>query len=252
MAFSTNARRAKRTQTTDTQSTATREPRTDRRDRNPKKGLFDDNPLDRNGDGFITADDFLIGIRECFQWVFSWRGAMLAAGCFTVFAGSINIASWATATGSFAAGLLTWGMIQVLELLPAFDSFNLKANIASLVRLQRKPVEVPTANETLNPGYKQRLRTYRNREKRQDQLFEAIRWVCYGLEFAVLVVGGGLLSPTGVSWTAALLALVGMFGVELGLRLTNICGEKLLSADEREYIKSLEASVRRTSVTVSD
>lgn len=214
-----------------------------------KGGLFD-NPLDRNGDGFITPDDLLIGMREVFQWVFSWRGAMLLSGAFTVFAAGINIASWANATGTLAAGLLSWGAIQTLELMPAFDSFNLKANIASLVRLQRKPVEVPTANETLNPGYRRKLKKYQNREKNQETVFEAIRWGCYALEFAVLVVGGGLLSATGVSWAAVLLAIVGMFGVELGLRLTNICGEKLLSADERRYLEEIQASVQRSSVRV--
>jgi hypothetical protein len=252
MAFQTNAKRASRTQTPDNQGNTTRETRTDRRDRTPgKKGLFDDNPLDRNGNGFITADDFLIGLRECFQWVFSWRGAMLVSGAFTIFAAVINITSWASAAGSLTAGFLCWGFLETLELMPVFDTFNLRSNIAALVRLQRKPVEVPTANETLNPGYKKRLRTYRNREKRQDQLFEAVRYICYGYEFAVLV-GGGVLSPTGISWSAVILATVGIVGVELGLRLTNICGEKLLSADEREYMKSIEASIRRTSVTVSD
>jgi hypothetical protein len=55
-----------------------------------------------------------------------------------------------------------------------------------------------------------------------------------------------------VSWSAVLLALVGMLGVEIGLRLTNTCGEKLLSTDERDFIKALKASVRRTSVQVPD
>jgi hypothetical protein len=245
MAFQTNAKRPQPPRTHET--AAPKPPRPGNR-----SALFEDNPLDRNRDGFINADDLLIGLRELFQWGFSWRGAMLLCGGFTLFAGLINVASWTAATGSFAAGFLCWGVIQTLELMPAFDSFSLKANIAALVRLQRKPVEVPTANETLNPGYKQRLKRYRNREKSQDMMFEAIRWVCYGLEFFVLVIAGGILSATGVSWSAVLLALVGMFGVELGLRLTNICGEKLLSADERGYIKSLEASVRRTSVTVPD
>ena len=182
--------------------------------------------------------------------MFSWRGAMLLAGAFTIGAAGINIASWTNATGTFTAGILTWGVIQTLELMPAFDSFNLQSNIAALVRMQRKPFEVPTASETLNPGYHRKLNAYQNREKQQETMFEAIRWICYGLEFAVLVVGGGLLSATGVSWSAVLLAAVGMFGVELGLKLTNICGEKLLSAEERRYIEEIRASVRRTSVRV--
>ena len=206
--------------------------------------------LDANGDGFITADDLIIWFWRFIQWVVSWRSGMLLSVAFTVGAVAININSWTAATGSLAAGFVTWGVIQTLELMPAFDSFNMKANIAALIRFQRKPVEVPTANETLNPGYRRKLQQYQRREKNQEMLFEAIRWICYGLEFAVLVVGGGLLSATGVSGAAAILALVGMFGPELGLRLTNICGEKLLTADERRYQEQLEAAVQRTSMRV--
>jgi hypothetical protein len=246
MPYPTNAKQHRPTPAQDSPREA-RQPRDKR-----KSSLFDDNPLDRNKDGFVNADDLLIAAKEAWQWVFSWRGAMVVCGGFTVFAGSLNIASWTGAMGSAAAGILTWGVIQVLELMPTFDSLNLKSNLAALVRLQRKPTEIPTANEMLNPGYKKRLRAYQHREKNQDQLFEGIRWVCYGLEFFVLVIGGGILSATGVSWSAVLLALVGMFGVELGLRLTNICAEKLMSSEEREYIKSIEAQVRRTSVTLAE
>ena len=50
--------------------------------------------LDKNGNGRIDVDDFLIAMRETFSWVFSWRGAMLVCGGFTLFAASINIAAW--------------------------------------------------------------------------------------------------------------------------------------------------------------
>ncbi len=208
--------------------------------------------VDKNHNGRIDFDDLLIGLKEVFQWVVSWRGATLLCGSFTVFAGIINVTSWSAATGSFAAGLLSWGVIQALEIMPAFDNLNLKANIAGLVRLQRKPVEIPVVNHELNPVARNKFKRYRNREKSQEMTFEAIRWVCYALEFFVLIVGGGILGATGVSWSGVLLALVGMFGVEVGIRLTNTCAEKLLSRDELEFIQSLEASVRRTSVTVPD
>jgi hypothetical protein len=244
MPFQTNSRSTRRT--SDRQPRDRNEtPKTD-----PRRPWAD--AVDKNHNGRIDFDDLLIGLREVFQWVFSWRGATLLCGSFTVFAGIINVSSWTAATGSFAAGLLSWGVIQTLELMPALDSLNMRASIAGLVRLQRKPLEIPVVNHELNPVARKKFKRYRNREKSQEMTFEAIRWVCYALEFFVLIVGGGILSATGVSWSAVLLALVGMFGVEVGLRLTNTCGEKLLSTEEREFIRSLEASVRRTSVTVPD
>ncbi len=236
-----------------TKSRATRGT-TDKQEQQPKtdpKRPWAETPLDRNGNGRIDFDDLLIGAREVFQWVFSWRGAMVLCGGFTLFAGSINVASWATVTGSLAAGFLTWAVIQTLELMPAFDSFNMKSNIAALVRMQRKPLEIPVVNGELNPGAKTKFKRYRNRERNQETMFEAIRYICYGIELAVLVIGGGILSPVGISWSAVMLALVGIAGVELGLRMTNICGEKLLSSDEREFIKTIEKAVSRTTTTVS-
>jgi hypothetical protein len=202
---------------------------------------------DRNGDGRIDLDDLLIALREAIQWTFSWRGAMALSAGFTLLAGSLNVTAWSVATGSFGAGFLTWGLIQTLELMPALDDMNLKSSIMALVRLQRKPLEIPNINETLVPAAKARLRRYRNRERNQDAMFEAVRYLCYGLEIFVLVIGGGILTATGLSWQAILMALVGIVGVELGLRMFNICGEKLLSAEERDYLRKIQSSVSRST-----
>jgi hypothetical protein len=105
----------------------------------------------RNGDGFITADDLIIWFWRFIQWVVSWRSGMLLSVAFTVGAVAININSWTAATGSFAAGFVTWGVIQTLELMPAFDSFNMKANIAALIRFQRKPVESADRQRNAKP-----------------------------------------------------------------------------------------------------
>jgi len=51
------------------------------------------NPFDRNHNGRIDPDDLLLGIRDAIQWVISWRGAMILAGGFTVYAASLNINS---------------------------------------------------------------------------------------------------------------------------------------------------------------
>ena len=209
--------------------------------------------FDRNHNGRIDPDDLLLGIRDTIQWVISWRGAMVLAGAFTVYAASLNITAWVTAmavTGSGAglAGALVWGVIQTFELLPILDELNITASIGSLVKLQRKPLEMPTINDILNPQARAKIKRYLNREKRQDIAGEFIRYACYGLEIAVLVVGGGILSPVGVSWSGVLLALVGVCGVEQGLRLFSRCAENLLSPDEREQVKKIREAVSRSTV----
>ena len=210
-------------------------------------------PFDRNRNGRIDPDDLLLGIRDTIQWVISWRGAMILAGAFTAYAVSLNIKAWVVAmaiTGSGAglAGVLVWGAIQTFELLPILDELNFTASIGSLVKLQRKPLEMPVINETLNPQARAKVRRYLGREKRQDIAGEFIRYACYGLEIAVLVIGGGILSPVGVSWSGVLLAIVGICGVEQGLRLFSRCAENLLSPEEREQVRKIREAVSHSTV----
>jgi len=210
-------------------------------------------PFDRNRNGRIDPDDLLLGIRDTIQWVISWRGAMILAGAFTAYAASLNIKAWVVAmavTGSGAglAGVLVWGAIQTFELLPILDELNITASIGSLVKLQRKPLEMPVINETLNPQARAKVRRYLGREKRQDIAGEFIRYACYGLEIAVLVIGGGILSPVGVSWSGVLLAIVGVVGVEQGLRLFSRCAENLLSPEEREQVRKIREAVSHSTV----
>jgi len=181
---------------------------------------------------------------------------MVFSGFFGVYAAWLNVIAWIAAMGPMGAGAalagtLTWGFLQWLELSPMLDDLNLKSSIAAMVRLQRKPIEIPLINENLHGHAKQRLRKYRNREKNQELVGEFIRWGCYGLEFSILVVGGGIINPVGVSWTAVLLAIVGMTGVEMGLRMFNAYGEKLMTPEEREYLKTIQDSVQRTTVSVN-
>ena len=211
------------------------------------------NPFDRNHNGRIDPDDLLLGIRDGIQWVISWRGAMILAGAFTVYAASLNVSAWTSAMVTMGgsaglAGFLIWGVIQTFELLPILDELNITASIGSLVKLQRKPLEMPTINETLNPQARAKVKRYLNREKRQDIAGEFIRYACYGLEIAVLVIGGGILSPVGVSWSGVLLAIVGICGVEQGLRLFSRCAENLLSPEEREQVRKIREAVSRSTV----
>jgi hypothetical protein len=212
---------------------------------------------DRNRNGRIDLDDLLIGIREAFQWVFSWRGAMLVCGGFTLFAASVNVAAWVKALSTLGAtasiaGFLTWGTLQVLELMPVLDDLNINASISALIRMQRKPLEIPVVNEDLNPQAKTRFKRYRNREKNREMVGEFVRYACYGLELSILVVGGGILSPIGFNLGAVIMASVGIVGVELGLRKANEAGEKLMTSEEREFLSQLKASVKNTSVSVDN
>jgi hypothetical protein len=212
--------------------------------------------FDRDGDNNIDLDDLLIGLRECVTWVVSWRGAMLFGGAFGLFSAWLNVTAWIAAMaplgmGAPIAGIVTWGLIQWRELAPILDDLNLKSSIAAMVRLQRKPMDIPLLNENLHGHAKARYRRYRDREKNAELGSEFVRWICYGLEFAVLVVGGGILTPLGVSWTGVLLAIVGMVGVEMGLRMFHACGEKLMTPEEREYLRSIEKSVQRTTVSAT-
>jgi hypothetical protein len=103
---------------------------------------------DRNGDGRIDLDDLLIGLREAFQWALSWRGAMVLYMGFTVMSAWLNVEAWdivlrPAGQASLTFAVLIWGTLQMNELLPILDELNLKASIGALIRLQRKPVEVP-------------------------------------------------------------------------------------------------------------
>jgi hypothetical protein len=46
------------------------------------------------------------------------------------------------------------------------------------------------------------------------------------------------------------MALIGIVGVELGLRKANECGEKLMTSEEREFLNQLKLSAKNTSVTL--
>jgi hypothetical protein len=105
-------------------------------------------------------------------------------------------------------------------------------------------------NQDLVPAAKSQLRKYRNRERHLALLSEFVRYGCYGFELAILVGGGGIFSPIGVNWIGVIKAIVGIVGVEIGVRKINECGEKLLNPDEREFLKEIEAAVSRSTVRV--
>ena len=214
------------------------------------------NPFDRNGDNRIDLDDLLIGLRQAVQWVVSWRGAMALSLLFTVFSASLNVKSWVTVLGGLAglggaaliAGVLTWGFIQMQELTPILDDLNLDASIAALVRITRAPHEIPNFKESVTPEGQQAIDDFQQRNLKNNRFNRFKRYAFYGLEFSVLIVGGAVFSPMGISWGEVLLAFVGMIGVEMGLRQFSEAGEKLLSVEERELALTIRSSARRDTV----
>jgi hypothetical protein len=210
---------------------------------------------DKNGDGRIDIDDLLIGLRDCFAWVFSWRGMMLVWVGFTCLSALVNVASWSNVlqglkSAAPGVGFLCWAAFQAMEIHPMLDDLNLQSSLSALVRLQRKPMEIPVVNTELNPEAETKMRAYKRRGKNRDRANEFIRFVAYGIELAVLVGGGGIFTSTGMDWASVLLAIVGMVGVEIGLRKANECGENLLEADERAFLQSILSSKKMVAETV--
>jgi len=214
------------------------------------------NPLDRNGDNRIDLDDLLIGLRQAVQWVISWRGAMALSLLFTMFSASLNVYSWVVVLGGLSglggtapiAGVLTWGFIQMNEISPILDDLNLDASIAALVRITRAPHEIPNFKESVTPEGQQAIDDFQQRNLKSNRFNKFKRFFFYGLEFAVLIVGGAVFSPMGISLGAVLLSFVGMIGVEMGLRQFSEAGEKLLSPEERELGLTIRNSARRDTV----
>lgn len=213
------------------------------------------NPLDRNGDNKINLDDLIIGFRQFVNWIVSWRGVMLLSLIFTVFSASINIVSWVGAIGSMEGygpitGGIVWLFIQMQELTPILDELNLDAAIANLVRITRAPHELPNYSESVTPEGQQAIDDFQQRNLKNNRFNRFKRYAFYGLEFAVLIVGGAVFSPMGISWGAVLLASIGMVGVEIGLRGFSEAGEKLLTVEEREFAILIKESARRDTVQV--
>ena len=213
------------------------------------------NPLDRNGDNKVNLDDLIIGLRQAIHWIISWRGVMALSLIFTVFSASINIVSWVGAIGSMdgwgpITGGIVWAFIQMNELAPILDDLNLDAAIANLVRITRAPHEMPNFNESVTPEGQSAIDEFQQRNIKNNRFNRFKRFAFYGLEFAVLIVGGAVFSPLGISWGSVILSFVGMVGVEFGLRQFSEAGEKLLSVEERELAQTIRDSARRDTVQI--
>lgn len=219
----------------------------------PSQNSRSKSPFDRNGDNRIDLDDLLIGLRQAVQWFISWRGVMALSLGFTLFSAVINVMSWVTVLATLGglapvAGVLSWGFIQMQELTPILDDLNLDNAIAELTRLTRSPHEIPNFKESVTPEGQDAIDKFQNRRSKNNRFNRFKRYAFYGLEFAVLIVGGGIFAPMGISWGGVLIAFVGMIGVEMGLRQFSEAGEKLLTPEERELARTIKNSARRDTV----
>jgi hypothetical protein len=214
-----------------------------------KRNVWGD--VDKDGD--FDFDDVLTFLRDGVEFALP-RLPMIAYGGLAIVSAGLNIAAWTGVMSGLAAygaiaGTLTWAVLQSKELDPIWPQLNLKASLAALIRLQRKPLEVPVINHDLTPQATKELRAYRDREKNQSQFDTFLRWMAYGIELFVLC-GGQLVSPLGINWGAVLLALIGFTGVEIGIRGFSKEGSKLLSPEEREFHAQILASAARSTVRV--
>jgi len=227
------------------ESTKSAEPKSESKKRN----VWGD--VDRDGD--FDFDDVLRATRDFIEFTLP-RLPMIAYGGLTIVAAGLNIAAWTgvmSGLGTYGAvaGVLAWAVLQSKELEPVWSNLNLKQSLAALIRLQRKPIEVPVINHDLVPQAKKQLKAYRDREKNQSSTSDFLRLFCYGIELFVLC-GGQLVSPLGINWGAVLLAAIGFTGVEFGIRGFSHEGQKLLAPEEKELQSQILASVTRSTVRV--
>ena len=210
---------------------------------------------DRDGDGDFDFDDVLRVMRDVIEFTLP-RLPMVAYGGLIVVAAGLNIAAWTgimSGLGQYGAiaGILAWAVLQSKELEPVWLNLSLKQSLAALLRLQRKPLEVPVFSFDLVPAARKQLRNYRDREKNQSATSDFLRLFCYGIELFVLC-GGQLVSPLGINWGAVLLAVIGFTGVEIGIRGFSYEGQKLLAPEEKELQSQILASVTRSTVRVDN
>lgn len=222
-------------------------PKTDSKKRN----VWGD--VDKDGD--FDFDDILRCTRDAIEFALP-RLPMIAYGGLVIVSAGLNIAAWTGVMSGLGfygglAGTMAWGVLQSKELDPIWDKLNLKASLSALIRLQRKPLEVPVFNHDLTPQAAKELKAYRDREKNDSDSAEFWRNVCYGIELFVLC-GGQLVSPLGINWGAVLLAAIGFTGVEFGIRGFSKEGQKLLSPEEREFHAQILASATRSTVRVEN
>jgi len=216
-----------------------------------KRNVWGD--VDKDGD--FDLDDVLRASRDFVEFTLP-RLPMIAYGGLTIVSAGINIAAWTgvmSGLGGYGAvaGVLAWAVLQSKELEPVWSNLNLKQSLAALIRLQRKPLEVPVINHDLVPQARRQLRDYRDREKNQSSTSDFLRLLCYGIELFVLC-GGQLVSPMGINWGAVLMAVIGFTGVEFGIRGFSHEGQKLLAPEERDLQSQILASVTRSTVRVDN
>jgi len=216
-----------------------------------KRNVWGD--VDKDGD--FDFDDILMATRNFVEFTLP-RLPMVAYGGLTIVSAGINIAAWTgvmSGLGGYGAvaGVLAWAVLQSKELEPVWSNLNLKQSLAALIRLQRKPLEVPVINHDLVPQARRQLRYYRDREKNQSSTSDFLRLLCYGIELFVLC-GGQLVSPMGINWGAVLMAVIGFTGVEFGIRGFSHEGQKLLAPEERDLQSQILASVTRSTVRVDN
>jgi hypothetical protein len=205
---------------------------------------------DLDGDGDIDWDDLLLGTAAIVTFI-APRLPMVAYLILVPVAAAINVQAWILAMNglgdlAIVAGVLIWFVIQGAELEPAWPDLTLKESLSALIRLQRKPLEVPSINADLTPQATRQLKRYREREMHQSKRAEFLRLAGYGLSLTILC-GGPIASSTGINWPLILLVAFSEIGVEAGLRGFCNQAQKLLTPEERAFQDSILGTASRTT-----
>jgi hypothetical protein len=205
---------------------------------------------DLDGDGDIDWDDLLLATTAIVTFV-TPRLPMVGYLLLVPVAATINVQAWILAMNplgdlAVVAGVLIWFVIQGAELEPAWPDLSLKESLSALIRLQRKPLEVPAINAELTPQATRQLKRYREREMHQSKRAEFLRLAGYGLSLTILC-GGPIVSSTGINWPLILLVAFSEIGVEAGLRGFCNQAQKLLTPEERAFQETILGTASRTT-----
>lgn len=199
------------------------------------------NPLDADGDGDFDLNDLVLLVKKGFQWVFSWNGFTVACTIGVLVAAHYNINAWATllGPGRYWTAFAAWMIFQAIETIPILDELNIKTRLESMVRLQRKPVEIPNVSTNVVASYPKHVKGYVRHEDNLGLGMEIARWAAYAVETFVLVFYGGAFGAVGATPFGLVTAILGIVGFEFCLRLACNCQDKLLTKEERHQIKTL-------------
>jgi hypothetical protein len=171
---------------------------------------------------------------------------MVISAISIVCAGYSNGMAWRSVVGN-DMGVLVWLGVQCFQLFPVLDSLNPKAAMNAMIRMQRKPIEVPAINDEVNANADRVRENYR-KSGNPGRWLDVFRLALYVAEFIVLNSDAKVMGATSIDFGALISLVYSVVGVEASIRSFNFCGWQLMTPDERKFAKKLESTAKNTSV----